>query len=119
MTYRLIDLIKHLEECPTDIDWTGKNGLMPVAAKVLKAILVCRQQYGEDGKGNALYCHNEIVEEAIEAFLKFDGAIFYNGKPLEKFGVGTGAMAAAIQAYLDSIAKDIIPQPTMEKNHDK
>lgn len=59
-----------------------------------------RRVYGFHN-GKALSCHPPGVESAIETFLRFNGAVFVDGKPVEKFGIATGAMSSAIQAYLD------------------
>lgn len=59
-----------------------------------------RRVYGFHS-GKALSCHPPGVESAIETFLRFNGAVFVDGKPVEKFGIATGAMSSAIQAYLD------------------
>lgn len=57
--------------------------------------------------GKALSCHPLGVESAIETFLRFNGAVFVDGKPVEKFGISTGAMSSAIQAYLDYYRKGV------------
>lgn len=62
--------------------------------------------YGEH-KGKKLTCHNDGVEAAIETFLKFKGAVYFDGKPLDNFGVATGAISAAIQAYIDFYRKGV------------
>lgn len=107
MTYSISELIKDLEETNSAKDWTSpKEGLMPMAARTLKRILVCRREYSKDAQGNPLFCHNEAVEAATECFLKSKGAIFVDGKPVENFGVGVGVMSLAIQAYLDKIMEE-------------
>lgn len=106
MTYSILDLIKDLEEPNPEMDWTTqKEGLMPKAARALKSFLVCRREYGKDAQGNPLFCHNEAVDDAILCLIRSEGAIFVDGKPVENVGVSTGAMALAIQAYIDKIAE--------------
>lgn len=106
MTYSILELIKDLEKPNPEKDWTTpEKGLMPMAARALKHILICRKQYGKDKLGNPLFCHNEAVEAAMECFFKTEGSIFVNGRPVENFGIGTNVMALAIQAYLDKIVE--------------
>jgi len=106
MTYSVFDLIKDLEETNPEMDWTKPEyGLMPKAARTLKRFLICRREYGKDSLGNPLFCHNEAIDDAIECFIRSEGAIFVDGKPVENFGVSTRAMALAIQAYIDKIAE--------------
>lgn len=81
---------------PTDVPCRTCNGDPETCADVPDA----RRVYGFHN-GKALSCHPLGVESAIETFLRFNGAVFVDGKPVEKFGIATGAMSSAIQAYLD------------------
>ena len=81
---------------PTDAPCRTCKGDPETCADVPDA----RRVYGFHN-GKALSCHPLGVESAIETFLRFNGAVFVDGKPVEKFGITTGAMSSAIQAYLD------------------
>jgi len=80
----------------TDVPCRTCNGDPETCADVPDA----RRVYGFHN-GKALSCHPLGVESAIETFLRFNGAVFVDGKPAEKFGIATAAMSSAIQAYLD------------------
>jgi len=65
-----------------------------------------QRTYGEHN-GKKLTCYPEGLEAALDAFLRFKGAVFVDGKPVDKFGVATAAMSAAVQAYLDFYRKGV------------
>ena len=106
MTYSILDLLKDLEETNHAMDWTSpKEGLMPMAARTLKSFLVCHTECVKDAQGNPLVLYNEAIDDAILCLIRSEGAIFVDGKPVENVGVSTGAMALAIQAYIDIVAE--------------
>lgn len=47
------------------------------------------------------------LDKAVEAFLKFDGAVAVDGVPLENIQVSPPAISAAIQAWLNHQNKDV------------
>lgn len=98
LTYEEAETLIRAATAPEATDAPGRtcNGDPETCADVPDA----RRVYGFHN-GKALSCHPPGVESAIETFLRFNGAVFVDGKPVEKFGISTGAMSSAIQAYLD------------------
>jgi hypothetical protein len=97
---------------PTDAPCRTCKGDPETCADVPDA----RRVYGFHN-GKALSCHPLGVESAIETFLRFNGAVFVDGKPVEKFGIATGAMSSAIQAYLDYYRNGVGDTNETRKSH--